>query len=179
MRLSITKNIDQVTPSINSILSSIEVSGRRQVLMDAGKEFLRMTRDNFGNNTYKDKEWSPLSKIYAKKVGHSNATLKITGELFNSIKLKAPTNDSIEIYTKDKRAAALCFGYKPRHLPARNFFPMINYGSPAINALTLSADRGMFNLITKKLNVLSKGSLPYQQATNRSTPTYGNPFTAT
>ena len=169
----IRKIRDEVSPSIRNIMSSLK-QGRSQLLQAAGREFQRQTKVNFGNGgTYRPKSWKPLSN-------GGPATLVRTGKLKNSIQLGQPRGNYIEIFTRDVRAAALFFGYKPRHLPARNPFPMEYVGSPTYNRLTFKSEKEMFRIITMKLTMLSRGALPNQGAlTKRATLSYGNPLLST
>lgn len=171
--------MDQVTPSINNLISAISRHGRKQILRYGGRELLRQTKANFGaTGPYREKAWPPLSKNYAKKVGSSVPTELRSGELKNSIMLSAPRDNIIELYTTNPYAAAQAFGYKPRNLPARNYFPIQNMGKPTYSRLVYSAEKDLFKAITSQLTALSKGAFPLQSTpTNRMTPEYGNPFT--
>jgi hypothetical protein len=87
-------------------------------------------------------------------------------------------NNKIEIYTTNPYAASIAFGNKKKNIPARNFWPIENMGSPSYNRLLYNSEKDMFRVITMRLNILSRGSLPRQSTIlQRMTPTYGNPFT--
>lgn len=179
MQITIHKVQDSVTPSINNLIKSISSTGKNQLLLFGGRELLRQTRNNFGGGSqYRDKNWSPLSKAYAKKVGHYNATDERTGQLKNSILLGRPRSNFIEIYTRNKYAAAIAFGDKKKKLPARNFWPVQNSGNPSYNRLTYNSDRDLFKVLTTRLNILSNGSFPRQSTMiERMRPEYGSPWT--
>jgi len=168
---------NSVSPSIRGILNAIGLSGKRQVLMSAGRELYRQTMQNFGvDSEYKDKKWPALSPKYAKRVGHSNSTLTKSGELKNSIRLSTPVGDMIKIYTNNPYAAAQFFGSKKTNLPARNAFPINNTTNPSNIRLTTNSDRDMFKVITHRLTQVSNNSLPINTAWKRMSVEYGNPF---
>ena len=176
--MNVNKITDTVTLSINNIIRSIGSSGRLQLLTIAGQEFLRETQSNFGQggDRYKDKAFAPLSDRYSKVVGRKTATLDKTGELRDSIKLSVKNNVAY-ITTSNSYAAAIAFGYAPRNLPPRNYWPMQNVNGPNYSRLQQNADKDMFNVINKKLNQLSNGSLSIITETpQRSTIEYGNIF---
>jgi len=179
MQLNIIQKHNGVSPSIKNIIRALSIQGRKNVLLYAGKKFLEITKRNFGTyGEFREKTWKPLSKNYAKRIGNSTPTLLRTGELMNSIKIGSTRTNSIEIFTRDKRAGALAFGYKPNNIPPRNFWPIQNMGSPSYNRLMFNAEKEMFITISKRFNVLSSGVLPYQSTlTKRMLPSYGNPFT--
>ena len=178
MQLNIRKVQDSVTPSLQGIMRSINSNGRRNVLLSAGREFLRITKNNFGAaGKYRDKQWPQLSPAYAKKVGHSNATLVGTGKLRDSIRMNAPRSNYVEIYTTNKYAAAIAFGNKKRNLPGRQWAPM-QFSTPNYSRLVWSAERDLVFEIGKRLNILSNGALPRLSSMIQRSPfAYGNPFT--
>ncbi len=180
MIINVRKVQDSVTPSITGILRAISRQGIRRLLVATGQEFLRQTRASFGgNNTkYLAEKWPPLSPAYAKRVGRTKATLKVSGNLYNSIKLNSPRSNFIEVYTTNKYAAAHMLGYPPRNLPRRNYFP-IQFYTPTYSRLTWNSERDLVVEISKRMTILSGGHLPrLSSAIIRSLPTYGNPFTA-
>ena len=179
MDLNIRKLNDSVTPQIDSILRSIGMSGKRRLLLATAQEFQRETKANFGggNDTYKDKRWPSYSRAYTKKKGKSQPDLKVTGALMNSIKIGSPRSNWIEVYTKHPYAAAQGFGYRPRNLPARQFFPVQMVGS-SYSRPTYNSQRDMTIVISKMMTLLSGGVLPRQSpAVMRMMPSYGSPFT--
>ena len=177
--MTIKKIKDEVTPSIRNIIKAISQSGRTQVLQSAGREFLRETKANFGKSgAYRDKPWAKLSPAYSQKVHRNYATEQVSGKLKASIQLGQSRGNYIEIYTRNVYAAAQAFGYKPRHLPARNFFPIENVGGPTYNRLVFKSQRDLYKVISSRLTILSSGALPIQGTLmNRAPLTYGNPFT--
>jgi len=169
---------DDVRPSIRSIINAL-TTGRRQLLSSMGKEFQRQTLSLFdGNKTYQEKTWPKLSNSYAKKEGSSNPTLNRTGKLKQSIKVSPPHGSSIDIYTRNAYAEAIAFGNKNKNLPPRNFWPINNVGgNPYTHRLVPAAERDLFRVITRQLNLLSRGQLPYQTIPlTRMTFDNGNPF---
>jgi|HubBroStandDraft_5_1064220.scaffolds.fasta_scaffold122510_2 hypothetical protein len=179
MNVSVEIRRNEVSPSLKLIINALSNNNTKSMLSVAGREFLSMTRQNFGKSgNYRTDSWPSLSRNYARRIHTSTATLLRTGELLASIKLGPVLNNGISIYTKDRRAAALAFGYKPNNLPARNFWPMENTKNPNYSRLNYKADRQLYSVIVKQLTQNSSGNLPYQTMKQRSTLTYGNVFSA-
>jgi phage gpG-like protein len=178
MQINITKTQDSVTPALQGILRAFGNQGRRRLLIGAGNELVRQIKSNFGqpSGKYKEQNWPPLSKAYAKRVGRSHATLKVSGALQNSIKMNAPRSSYIEIYTKSPYAAAHLFGSKKQHIPKRNWMP-VQFYQPTYSRLLMNTEKDLVVEIGKRMNILSKGALPLlSPSINRSLPQYGNPF---
>jgi|ERR1035437_819559 phage gpG-like protein len=179
MNLRIINTYNSVSPQISGIIKAIDVQGIRKILAAAADEFIRQTRQNLSTNTkYKDKKWPPLSPAYAKRVGRTEATLKRSGALYNSIQKSSPRNGWIEVFTKNPYAGVHFAGSKKRNIPQRNFFPMqlnsLTYSRPTYNS-----EKDLIMEIGKRFNILSGGVLPRLSsgAISRSSPSYGNPFT--
>lgn len=174
--MKIRKTSDQVSPLLDAIIQTFEKE-RHNILKDLGEKFLELTLSNFGaNGENRSTPWKSLSKKYAKKVGRSYATLDRTGALKESIKLKITSEYAI-ISTSNKYAAAQAFGYRPRNLPARNFWPIQNYGSPSYGTLVPNANEQMFNTLNKSININSYGALPLlSRPSSEVVVVYGNPF---
>lgn len=179
MQLNIIKVQDTVTSQLQGIIRAISHQGRKVLLNRMAQEFVRQTKSNFGSSgQYRDGKWPRLSKDYAKKVGSSTPTLKRSGELYNSIRIGNSKENSITITTKNPYAAAHTFGYPPRNLPKRNFWP-VQFQSPNYIRLLFNSEKDMNIVISKQLNILSSGALPVQTSTmTRMSPQYGNVFTA-
>jgi phage gpG-like protein len=70
--------------------------------------------------------WPPLSKRYADKMSRSHATLFVNGQLLNAIKLDNSSDEQSTVSVSDQDcpyAVAHQYGYPPRNLPARPYFP--------------------------------------------------------
>lgn len=177
MQIKIKKVSDSVTQSIDSIIRAIDKNGRKKILQYGADIFIKMTKANFGSSgRYRDEKWPPLSKAYAKKVGRSYATLKVSGNLYNSIKVGRRSSNFIEILTENPYAAAHTFGSKT--MKKRNFWPVeFSKGNPSLSRLLYPAEREFVIAITRRLTLLSGGALPtYNDTIKRSEMTYGNPF---
>lgn len=179
MQINIKKIQDSITPQINNIIRAIGSQGRKRILLVAGQKFQEMTKQNFGNSgKYRDSQWPPLSAKYAKKVGRKNATLKKSGDLYNSILLGQPRSNYIEIFTKSPYAAAHTFGSKRTNLPKRNFWP-VQFLTPTYSRLLFNAEKDLVTTISRQMTILSSGALPLQSSNiERSQPQYGNIFSA-
>lgn len=98
----------------------------RVPVQDAMAErFEIMVKQNIGSQDgdYRPTEWSPLSKGYAKRVGRPYATLKLTGELENSI-ARESSSDEASVVCSISYAAEHQYG--EGKLPARPFFPIMS-----------------------------------------------------
>jgi phage gpG-like protein len=178
LSINIRKTQDSVTSQLQGILRAIGLQGRKRLLIGAGNEFISQIKSNFGQpgGKYKETTWPPLSKAYAKRVGSSTPTLKRTGALQNSFQMNSPRANYIEVFTKNKYAAAHLFGSKKQGIPKRNFMP-IQFYQPTYSRLLMSAEKDLVIEISKRMNILSGGALPrLSSAINRSLPSYGNPF---
>ena len=70
--------------------------------------------------------WAPLSPGYARKVGRSHATLYVTGEMARAVKVDDSLGDhsTVSMDSNDcPYGVAHQYGYPPRNLPARPYFP--------------------------------------------------------
>ena len=179
MRVNIVKTQDSITPAIIGMAKALGIQGRRRVLKYTADEFVRQTHTNFGGGSgskYKEHIWPALSKAYAKKVGRTYATLKVSGDLFNSIKANTPRNNWVEVYTTNKYAAAHMLGYEPRKLPKRNYFP-IQFYTPTYSRLLWNSERDLLFQVSKWFTIMSDSHLPrLPYSVVRSLPAYGNPF---
>lgn len=70
--------------------------------------------------------WPPLSPGYAKAVGRKHATLFVTGKLMSAIRKDNSSADAATVSVSDndcEYAVAHQYGYPPKNLPARPYFP--------------------------------------------------------
>lgn len=177
LNCSVKQISNTISPSIRNIINALSSHGKSSVLNAAGQKFKQMTLSNFGGNgQYKESNWPPLSRVYAKKVGRSNATLEKTRALYESIKVSAPKGNTIQIYSKNPYASVHAFGSTKLNIPKRNYWPTRNYSNTLASMLNKS-ETEMINTISKQFNILSSGQLPI--ITNINTKTniiYGNVF---
>jgi len=109
----------------------IDRSARDAILRRLGAKFKFLTIQNFGNSgTDRPSPWKTLTKRYSKRVGRTNATLDLTGELMRSIRVSQPNGESITVYTDDKKSESHQFGSTNQNIPARPFFPIDGNGNP-------------------------------------------------
>lgn len=105
----------------------------RQPVQEAmAEKFFEITRLNFGQfGVDRPVEWAPLEEKYAKKVGRDYATLSITGKLEGAIQMESDPDKSRVFISKDDVPYALAhqYGYAPRGLPARPYFPIDAHGN--------------------------------------------------
>lgn len=180
MNLSIVQSYNSVSKDIEGIIRALGFSGRRKLLMTVASEFVKQTKSNMGGagDKYKEKRWPSLSPKYAKRVGRSEATLKVSGNLQGSIQMGAPRSNWIEVFTKNPYAAAHTFGSKKTRLPARNFWP-VQFFNPTYSRPLFNSEKDMIAELSKRLVMFSGGVLPrLSTAINRSPPQYGNVFSA-
>lgn len=178
MQIRLTKISDSVTPQLENIIKAISSQGLRRTLVYGANKFVEMTKQNFGNQgRYREEQWPPLSEKYAKRIGRRNATLKVSNDLYNSIKIGAPRMNYIEIFTTNKYAAAHTFGSPKIKLPKRNFWP-VQFKSPSYSRLLWTPEREMIIALSRQLHIVSNGALPIlNYYATRGQFTYGNIFT--
>lgn len=181
MQLNIKLIQNSVSPQLSGILRALGLQGRRRVLMGAGQEFIKMIKSNFGGggSMYRaeGQKWAPYSKSYAKIKGKSQPDLVKTGALMNSFQMASPRKSYVEVFTKNPYAAAIAYGYKPRNLPPRQYFPIQSYNK-SYNRLSFNAEKNIIFELGKRFTILSGGALPrLSPSIIRSLPTYGSPFT--
>lgn len=180
MQLKLVKIRDSVSRQIDVLKKTLGTQGRRQVLLSVGREFIQEAQSNFGgkSSVFKDGIWPPLSKQYAKKVGHTSSTLEKTGALRNSIRMDNPLLNYITVYTKNPYAATHMLGSSKLNVPKRNFFPVEFQGGNANRSrLVWNSQLRITFEIGKRFHQISGGILPipsyFQQ---RMTYEIGNPF---
>ena len=177
MVLSITKTFDTITPQLNSMIRAMGMGGRNRLLNVIATEFIRETRTNFGggDSSYREKDWRPYSKSYAKVKKKSQPDLVKTGALRDSITKTSPIGNWISVYTKNPYAGYHIFGTKK--MPARNYWP-IQFSSPTFSRPVFKAEKDLLFLIGKQMNIMSAGALPRLSVSNiiRSSFTFGNIF---
>lgn len=74
--------------------------------------------------------WPALSPAYAKRVGRQHATLLVQGTLLFAIKLDKSSREEAVVSVSDADcpyAVAHQYGYPPRNLPPRPYFPFDPY----------------------------------------------------
>ena len=83
---------------------------------------------NFGQTGIDRPEpWAPLSPRYAKKVGRTFATLEVSGDLKNQVRIDDTDLDKTRVYANNSEVPYVLahqFGYEQNNLPARPFFPI-------------------------------------------------------
>jgi len=175
IRLKVTHN--SLSGQIEGMIRALGSTGRRKIFVDAGRQFLKMTQSNFGTTgPYRGNKWKSYSKSYAKKVGSSVATLLRTGKLRDSIQMKNPRGNYVEVSTDNPYARAQLLGYPPRNLPSRIYFPMERLSSTYWRPV-FATERQLVFTISKTLNILSGGAFSRinMGSVTRSTPTQGDP----
>lgn len=89
--------------------------------------YVDVVASNLGNSGVdRPFAWAPLSGAYAKKVGRAYATLYVTGALAQAVKVDNSLAQHSTVSVSDDDcpyALAHQFGYPPRNLPARPYFP--------------------------------------------------------
>ena len=89
--------------------------------------YVDVVASNLGNSGVdRPFAWAPLSPAYAKKVGRSYATLYVSGDLARAVKVDNSLAQHSTVSVSDDDCPYACahqFGYPPRNLPARPYFP--------------------------------------------------------
>lgn len=105
-----------------------DVEHARTAVQDAmAREYYDVVYDNIGDNGVdRPIPWPALSPRYAAKVNRSHATLFVNGTLLNAIRLGLGDPEEATVSVNDADcpyAVAHQYGYPPRNLPARPYFP--------------------------------------------------------
>jgi len=130
--MQIEVHIDQADIDQMSDEVAAEVAAAKQAAQGAGAEaYFAIVRGNFGD-TGVDRalSWAPLSWAYATQVGRKHATLFVTGKLESAVKFdnSNPEEGVVSISDNDcPYALAHQYGYPPKNLPARPYFPFNPY----------------------------------------------------
>src|SRR5690348_8741597 len=91
---------DGASESFNRAVGYLYPGEKERVLRAVGAKFKLLSIGNFGRTgTDRPEPWKSLSPKYAKKVGRSEATLELSGELFRSLRVSPPSGDSITVYS--------------------------------------------------------------------------------
>lgn len=156
--ISIRLKSDTMTPYLKRLVSSLNTQGQRTVTRAMAKAFWEITRANIGpNGVDRPKPWPPLSESYKKKLREKSfgtpliPTLLRAGTLLNSIRIISESNYAI-VFSDCPYAAAHQYGYGPKRLPARPYFPVIGqtgnltpYADGKVMAAALGAISGIVN----------------------------------
>jgi phage gpG-like protein len=120
MNITVTVK-DAITPDLQRRMLALQ--NRRPVLEAAGLSLLSQARQAFENSARRAAPWPP------KKDG-SPATLRKNNTLFDSLRVKLVTNDSVHVGTDRKYAPVHQLGSRKGSgrgsgIPARPFFPIL------------------------------------------------------
>src|SRR5580698_8725518 len=75
MNVSVEIRRNEVSPSLKLIINAMSNNNTKSMLSVAGREFLSMTRQNFGKSgNYRTDSWPSLSRNYARRIHTSTAT---------------------------------------------------------------------------------------------------------
>ena len=120
---------DHLTPALKAKLA--QISNKKPILEKMGRAAVTISKEAFTDESLRPNKWKP-------KKDKSPATLVQTGELKDSLLALPPSSDMIEVGSKSQYARAQNFGYEPRNLPARPFWPFVEGGdifAPAQKAI--------------------------------------------
>lgn len=125
---------DSITPDIRRKLSELDGPAMRQTLAEIGREFVSITKDNFGpeQKPGRPAHWPALSPVYQRKIKYFGPPkLIFTGRLRESIQIEHILNNSVTVGTDVPYAAIHQFGGTnyledgtPVEIPARPYFPV-------------------------------------------------------
>ena len=105
---------DGISPELHRI--SRRVSDKKPLLEAMGLQLKTTTQLAFFDGE-RAAYW-----VARKKKGDGHALLRLSGTLSRSFRVKV-NGDEVSVSTERLYAAALQFGYAPRNLPSRPFFP--------------------------------------------------------
>lgn len=130
---SIQLNVRVIEDSISSALADIgrrlDAASRRQMMAEVGREFVAITKDNFGaSGPHRPAYWVSLTPKYQRRIKYYGPPLLIgkggaSGRLMNSIQVGYVQADSVEVETDVEYAAVHQFG-GGNNIPARPYFPV-------------------------------------------------------
>jgi phage gpG-like protein len=117
----------------------------RQVLGAMAARFKFMCMQNLGaTGIDRPSQWDLLSPKYAKRVGRDYATLELTGQLMQSIRMQTHDDFSEVFVEPDDCPYAARHQFGDDKMPARPFFPMTEAGlTPMAEAEVLAAATDM------------------------------------
>lgn len=126
MQIDVTLSDEDMATFVNELGHHIhDIKVKVQEAM--AEAYFNITYNNIGEQSmFRAMTWAPLSPNYAKKVGRSHATLFVTGNLLNAIKLDNSSSVESVVSVSDSDcvyAVAHQYGYPPRNLPPRPYFP--------------------------------------------------------
>jgi len=148
---------DNISPELARLAGRL--ANRRPLLEATGMQPGRMTKRAFNDASLRPSAWAPVNKV-----GPKNAPLKLSGALYQSIKISNLTNDSVTISSDRKYAAIHQMGGQTKahiilpkygkalfwpglahpvksvkhpgsNIPARPFFPFRADGAPTATAV--------------------------------------------
>ena len=124
----IEANIDpaQLAAASSEISDELEFAAM-DIQSAMARAYVDVVAGNLGNSGVdRPSIWPPLSERYAKKMGRTYATLYVTGALAGAIKVDDSSEEQSTVSVSDDDcpyAVAHQYGYPPRNLPARPYFP--------------------------------------------------------
>lgn len=117
MSLQITIRTNTLSPRLARAARA--VSDRRPILEAMGTQLVSLTKRAFNDSSLRAATWPP------KKDG-SPSRLKLTGALYQSIRIANLTNTSVTVASDRPYAAAHQLGSAKKGLPPRPFFPFLS-----------------------------------------------------
>lgn len=126
---------DGITPELARIARDIK--DRKPILKDMALQLVSITKRAFSDASLRPAPWPPRKSDgptkYKVRAGLKNAgqtrtakshnLLRLSGALWQSIRVAEVTHEQATVASDRVYAAAQQFGYAPRKLPARPFFP--------------------------------------------------------
>src|SRR5882672_1036919 len=112
---------------------------QRQMLAAMAREFVNITKSNFGvMGVDRPRRWPPLSPKYQKRIKYFGPpTLIRSGVLMNSIRIGYIQNNRASVETDVAYAAVHQFG-GGNNIPARPYFPVVEWAYPGGNEFKLT-----------------------------------------
>jgi phage gpG-like protein len=126
---------DGITPELARIAR--EIKDRKPILEAMALQLVGVTKRAFYTPALRAAPWAPrksegptkykvregLKGAGKTRTAKTHALLRLSGALWHSIRVDELTNDHATVATDRVYGAAQQFGYEPRKLPARPFFP--------------------------------------------------------
>lgn len=138
---------DSLTPALRQKLE--KVRDKRPLLQAGGTMLWQCSLDSWRNETMRLAPWPELAPatVAAKEAAGKTAMLFFEGHMKQSLRVGAPSGDTIEIGSDAFYAPFHQFG--TARMPARPFIPMMGNGQ-----LSSAAEKRVFAAMTARLNAL-------------------------
>ena len=131
MELTVRITQDTISRDIDRLSRELSAGMRRQMMAEIGREFVNITKQNFGvNGPHRPAYWPSLKPSYQKRIKYSGPPQLLgrggrDSTLRDSIQIGYVTDNSVTVETNVEYAAVHQFG-GGNNIPARPYFPVMS-----------------------------------------------------